>query len=80
MMDFVMIIQCIQGWTYGPASFTTKAVLIMQLINMAENIVFLFVTKITDPAEPGLARVIHTTDHHRVYLNISLCLGFHQNI
>lgn len=52
----------------------------MQLINMAENIVFLFVTKITDTAEPGLAQVIHTADHHRVYLNISLCLGLHQDI
>ena len=52
----------------------------MQLINMAENIVFLLVTKITNTAEPGLAQVIHTADHHRVYLNISLCLGLHQDI
>ena len=80
MMDFVMIIKSIQGWTDCAASLTIKTVLVVQLIHVAEDIVFLFVTKITNATEPGLAQVTHTTDHHRVYLNISLGLGLHQDI
>ena len=80
MMDFVMIIKSIQGWTYCAASLTTKTVSIVQLIHVAEDIVFLFVTKITNTTEPGLAHVTHTTDHHRVYLNFSFCLGLQQDI
>ena len=64
MMDFVMIIKSIQGWTDCAASLTTKTVPIVQLIHVAEDIVFLFVTKITNATEPGLAQVTHTTDHH----------------
>ena len=80
MMDFVMIIKSIQGWTDCAASLTIKTVPIVQLIHVAEDIVFLFVTKITNATEPGLAQVTHTTDHHRVYLNISFCLGLQQDI
>ena len=79
MMDFVMIIKSIQGWTYCTANLTTKTVTIVQLINVAEDIVFLFVTKITNATEPGLAQVTHTADHHRVYFNISFCLGLQQD-